>query len=171
MYIRIKTEALLAIEELKTWITKYITEDRPRELDATGNLIIPFDDLYKEVFQLLYSKEIEMNDITAYITTDSVILEEYVPECFPDWSISSDEDGTPIKRKWKDYLLVHYVKGDKVLFLIGHNETEHNRWALTQNEELRLFINKFSTDLSNVYTKEEDMRAIVAEYSEALDEM
>lgn len=161
MLVKIKTDDLIAIPELKSTIDKYIIENRPRYMEG-DLLVIPFADLYDEVFRLLYSKNAIMDDLLAYIEIPTSKLSELVPANFADNMLDGKQ------RIFADYFIDDYkarVKKDTCLVQIGHLETAINRFDLTKNAELRLFAEYFGNDdLTNIYTHADSIEVAKARY-------
>jgi len=146
MKVKIKTDSLLAIPELKATIDKYVIENRPRYMEGE-NLVIPFEDLYDDMFKLLYSKNAIMDDLLAYIEIPTSKLLEFVPDNFADNMLDGKQ------RIFENYFLSCMKKKETCLVQIGHLETAINRFALTKNAELRLFVEYFgNNDLTNIFT-------------------
>lgn len=162
MKIIITTDDLLAISELSPFIQKFLIEDRERKL-VNGFLEIPFTDLYENVFQLLYSKNVQMKDLRCWIEIDKKYLDYVVPETFPNCYI---EEGSKARKKLRDYVISYRENETKAVIICGDNTNQQ----LPNSELLYSFLAKYANeDLSNCYTYAPSIKEKLKEYEKGVE--
>jgi len=119
---------------------------------------VELGDIYQSIFPKLYSDKIRMEYLTAWVEVDKSVLDQQVPENFPDCK----EDIL-----FKDYLLAYRVKGEKALLFIGHRDSGYSRNNPTSSNELYCFVDEFKNDtISNIYTQDSSIQEKLTEYTD-----
>ena len=95
-----------------------------------------------------------IKNFDGFVEIDESILDEFVPEQFPNRLMPSiDEETEPVPRTWKHYTWIQWpsVNSGKVIVKLGYRELNHGICHLIPSEEFYLWADFFG--IENIHTK------------------
>jgi len=154
-------------EVISTPVEGNVTEERLVEAFNNGDFdrLSSFESSGINHEQLIVAIEAgdTIEDFWGGVESTVAILETKVPTEFPKSSIEVGTEAEPKKEqmKWKDYARNYVVSldGTTVLFMIGYTDSNKNLCHKVTNEELRLWISKFTIGKTTVWRDYKTLRA------------
>jgi len=126
--------------------------------------------LSKEQLLLFISQNLTLNNLECYIEMQKNLLNEIVPDIFPDSHIPEFEapGGGIIAKQTRTFYsyLFFYENATNIIFLVNYKMFgSQNAKGTCQSDAFYIFINYFCLqDYTNLYTKSEAFAKIEAEY-------
>lgn len=123
----------------------------------------PIEYLKREFLELAVEHDVPLNGFDGAVGPfAATVLDDSVPEAFPDSAVIGDEGQAVCQKTWREYSAVLQCGDGTVLLEVGGVNSAGNRAAKPNDAEVRLWIDYWGVD--NVVLKSE-IAGVLAEHA------